>query len=192
VIRFLRLIATAVAVATLTAAAPAAAAQPTALAAAVDSSYRTSHARWRASEGAFSSWTLQGVARGVDGRLRLDPTTAASGSDPHPPGGYLGGNFSNGGSFVVGEAVSPVAAAPITFSEAIASWNAHAPPGSWVEVQMRVRTAGRFTKYYNLGVWAADSSTVRRHSVRAQGDADGLWPWTPSSSTRSSPPTSTR
>jgi hypothetical protein len=166
VIRFLRFATAALVVATLTAAAPAATA--------ADSSYRTDHARWRASEGAFSSWALNGVEYGGDGKLRLDAATAAVGTDPYPPSGYLGGNFYNGSGFVVGEAVSPVTAAAFNFSEAIASWNAQTPPGSWLEVQMRARTGGRFTKYYNLAIWAADTSTVQRHSVRAQGDADGF------------------
>ncbi len=164
--RFFRWTAMALAAAALVGVAPATATD--------ESSYRTSHAHWRASEQAFSSWTLNGVSHAADGSLRLDPATASSGSDPYPPGGYLGGNFYNGGSFVVGEAMSPVVAAPISFSEAIASWNAQTPLGSWLEVQMRARTAGHFTKYYNLGVWAADSSTVQRHSVRTQGDADGF------------------
>jgi len=35
------------------------------------------------------------------------------------------------------------------------------------------RTRGRWTGWYNLGVWASDSSTIERHSVKRQGDADG-------------------
>jgi hypothetical protein len=31
---------------------------------------------------------------------------------------------------------------------------------------------GRLTKWYSAGVWAADRSTVARHSVKDQGDAD--------------------
>ena len=38
-------------------------------------------------------------------------------------------------------------------------------------MQLRARVGSRFTKFYNLGIWAEDSSTVQRHSVRAQGTA---------------------
>ncbi len=136
--------------------------------------YQTRHLRWRAAEGGFDGWALTGADRTGGGAVRLDRARAEPGNDPYAPGGYLGGNYYNGGSFVVGEAVSPVQAAPIAFSEAIVSWNATTPPGTWIEVQMRARTGGRFTKFYNLGIWASDSSTVQRHSVRAQGDADGF------------------
>ncbi len=136
--------------------------------------YQTRHLRWRAAESGFDSWALTGANRSGSGALRLDRATAESGTDPYAPGGYLGGNYYNGGSFIVGEALSPVQAAPIAFSEAIVSWNATTPPGTWIEVEMRALAGGRFTKFYNLGIWASDSSTVPRHSVRAQGDADGF------------------
>ena len=135
--------------------------------------YRTSVVRWRGSERAFSTWTLDGAHLGPAGRLRLDEATAAPGVDPYPAGGYLGGNYYNAGSFIVGEATSPVTASSHGFAEAITSWNADTPAGTWIEVQLRARVEGRFTKFYNLGIWAEGSSTVQRHSVRAQGDADG-------------------
>ena len=135
--------------------------------------YRTSLVRWRGAEGAFSTWALSGTGLDPAGRLRLDESTAVPGVDPYPAGGYLGGNYYNAGSFVVGEAISPVTTSSHGFAEAITSWNADTPSGTWIEVQLRAQVDGRFTKFYNLGIWAEDSSTVQRHSVRAQGDADG-------------------
>jgi hypothetical protein len=38
---------------------------------------------------------------------------------------------------------------------------------------MRAKLDGRWTKWYNLGIWAADTGTIQRHSVRLQGDNDG-------------------
>ncbi len=38
---------------------------------------------------------------------------------------------------------------------------------------MRAQIGGRWTTWYNLGVWAADSGTVQRHSVSGQTDGDG-------------------
>ena len=137
-------------------------------------SYQTSLMRWRAAQGDFANWTRAGTALTAAGELRLDSATATPGTDPYGPGGYRGATFYNGAGFLVGQATSPLIATPEGFSEAIASWNARTPAGTWVETLIRAEIDGRFTKYYNLGVWASDSSTVARHSVRAQGDADGF------------------
>ncbi len=137
--------------------------------------YQTSLTRWRAAGGDFGAWSLAGAALTAGGELTLDPGTATPGVDPFGPGGYLSGTYYNGGAFVVGQATSPVTATPEGFSEAIASWSADTPEGTWVETLIRAKVdGGRFTKYYNLGIWASDSSTVARHSVRRQGDADGF------------------
>jgi hypothetical protein len=140
---------------------------------AASAGYRTGFARWRAASGGFSSWQRQGVALAADGTLQLDLQAADAGSDPYAPGSYNGHNFYNGGSFLVGEATSPEMPASFGFTPAIASWNASTPAGTWVETQIRANVGARWTKWYNLGVWAADSSTIQRHSVNAQGDADG-------------------
>ncbi len=141
-------------------------------AAAADSVYQTGLAHWRAADGGFAGWSRAGVSL-TRGRLELDPATATAGSDPYAPGAYYGHNFYNGGTFVVGEATSPEVAAAFPFTEAIASWNADTPAGTWIETLIRVRVATRWTKWYNLGVWAADSGSVERHSVSLQGDGDG-------------------
>jgi hypothetical protein len=135
--------------------------------------YQTGFTRWRAADDGFGSWDLDGVALATSGELGFAPGTAASGTDPYPSGGYYGGNFYNGGSFWVGEATSPEIPVNFAFTEAIASWNANTPPGTWVETQMRAQLGGRWTKWYNLGIWAADVDTIQRHSVRLQGDGDG-------------------
>ena len=133
------------------------------------SSYTTSLTRWTS----FSGWTLSGTRIDANGALALDVPSAVSGTDPHGAGGYSGGNFYNGASFVVGEATSPIVVPASTFYEAIPSWNGATPAGTWVELQLRARVGGVWTKYYNLGVWDDDNSTVRRHSVNAQGDSAG-------------------
>jgi hypothetical protein len=129
--------------------------------------------RWQGSQGEFSSWQRSGVSLAADGALQVDPQTAVAGTDPYAAGAYNGGNFYNGGSFRVGEATSPVMLAGFGFREAIPSWEAETPTGTWVETQMRAQISGVWTKWYNLGVWAADYSTVRRHSVSGQGDTNG-------------------
>jgi hypothetical protein len=136
--------------------------------------YATGFTRWRAADSGFAAWQRSGVSIAADGSLQFDLQTAQAGSDPYPAGGYNGRNFYNGGNFVVGEALSPVTATSFGFLEAIASWNAVVPAGSWIETQIRAQLAGRWTKWYNLGIWAADDSTIERHSVNLQGDGDGF------------------
>jgi Peptidase_C39 like family len=137
--------------------------------------YETGFVRWRAADYGFSGWTLSGVKLNTSGALDFDAATASAGSDPYAPGSYNGGNYYNGGSFKVGEATSPEISTTFNYQEAIASWNASTPAGSWVEIQFRAQYGGaRWSKWYILGIWAFDYSTIHRHSVRLQGDSDGF------------------
>ena len=130
-------------------------------------SYQTGFDRWRAAENGFAGWTLSGVALG-GGALTLDPATAVAGSDPAVE---TGPNYYNGGNYVVGTATSPVLSTDFPYREAIASWNATTPIGTWIEVRITPRIGGALHgKEFVLGIWASDSSTVERHSVAAQGD----------------------
>jgi peptidase C39-like protein len=136
--------------------------------------YKTGFIRWRAAEGGFGQWTLNGgVMLNASGALEFDVATASSGIDPL--GGYNGRNYYNGGPYLVGEADSPVITVnDFNYKEAIPSWNADTPPGSWIEVQFRAQYGTRWSKWYVLGIWASDTLTVARHSVNAQGDSDGF------------------
>ena len=136
--------------------------------------YQTGFIRWRATDKGFSGWTLNGVKRNKSGALEFDKATASPGTDPFAPAGYYGGNYYNGGSFLVGEATSPEITGTFSYTEAIASWNAATPVGAWLEVQFRAQYGTRWSKWYVLGIWASDYSTIRRHSVKLQGDSDGF------------------
>lgn len=138
-----------------------------------DADYQTGFVRWRSIENGFADWALNGVRLTASGAMELDRATALASSDPYEPGTYHGGNYYNGEAFLVGEATSPEVETAFDFQEAIASWNAITPAGSWLEIEFRARYAERWSKWYVLGIWAADSSTVRRHSVQEQGDGDG-------------------
>ena len=136
--------------------------------------YRTGFTRWRATSGDFSTWTRKaGTTINADGSLGFDADTAQSGNDPYPPGGYNGRNYYNGGSYLVGEAWSPEIDTSFNFTEAIASWNASTPDGTWIEMQVRAQYETHWSKWYILGIWASGTQTVERHSVRSQGDTDG-------------------
>ncbi|HEY9527693.1 MAG TPA: hypothetical protein VIR02_11445, partial [Anaerolineales bacterium] len=121
--------------------------------------YQTGFIRWRAAQGGFSGWALNGVKLNT-GALEFDPATASAGVDPYGPGTYNGGNYYNGGSFFVGEATSPEISTAFSYKEAIASWNASTPAGSWVEIQFRAQYGTRWSKWYILGIWAGDDSTI--------------------------------
>ena len=138
-----------------------------------DSLFQTGFIRWRAAENGFHDWVLNGVKLN-GGELEFDPATATAGNDPYPAGTYNGRNYYNGSSFFVGEAISPEITTTFNYKDAIASWNATTPAGSWVEVQFRAQYGTRWSKWFVLGIWAADTSTMARHSVNAQGDTDGL------------------
>ncbi|GAA2397086.1 peptidase C39 family protein [Nonomuraea africana] len=59
-------------------------------------------------------------------------------------------------------------------AELVPSWTARTPPGSWLEVELRARTAdGRRTRWYVLGRWAETCADIHRTSLPGQGDEDG-------------------
>jgi hypothetical protein len=134
--------------------------------------YRTTTLRWRAADDGMAEWPRASVDLNEDGALALDPYRAAGEFDRHP-GSYHGRNYHNGAHFVTGEAMSPLTPVDFPFSAAIASWDVDTPPGSWIEMQLRVRMGQSLTKFFSLGVWASDDSTVEPHSVDRQGDPDG-------------------
>jgi peptidase C39-like protein len=138
-----------------------------------EAGYQTGFVRWRAADSGFGSWTLNGgVLRNSNGELQFDNTSAVNENDPYAAGTYNGGNYYNGGSFKVGEATSPEITANFNFNEAISSWNANTPAGSWIEVQFRAQYGADWSKWYVMGIWAADDSTIRRHSVNGQSDTN--------------------
>jgi hypothetical protein len=57
-----------------------------------------------------------------------------------------------------------------SFTQAIVSWEASAPDGTWIEVRARALVDGRWTRNYVMGVW---SESPMRHSVEAQKDESG-------------------
>ena len=139
---------------------------------AADPGYRTSQFFWRAVDGALDVWERgPGATRTEDRRLALDPATAQAATDA--AGGYHGKHYYNGGPYVFGEVTSPMTPAGFGITRAVPSWNADTPPGSWIEVSVRAQLpGGKLTRWYSAGVWAADRSTVARHSVKGQSDDD--------------------
>ncbi len=118
----------------------------------LQNAYQTDFVRWRAADNHFDGWQRSGVSLAPDGTLRLDPATAIPSSDPYPLGGYDGRSFYNGGSFIVGEALGPVVPVAFDVNEVIPSWNADTPPGTWIELQTRVKIGEDWSAWYNMGI----------------------------------------
>jgi hypothetical protein len=57
--------------------------------------------------------------------------------------------------------------------ELIPTWQAETPPGSWLELQLRARSGGRWSGFYRVAAWDSAPSGSRRGSFPAQQDADG-------------------
>lgn len=63
----------------------------------------------------------------------------------------------------------PETAAP-PFTELVPSWNASTPAGSSLNLEVRVRQAGGWTRWYSFGTWTSEGE---RGSVDGQKDAAG-------------------
>ncbi|UUU35297.1 peptidase C39 family protein [Streptomyces sp. CA-210063] len=72
---------------------------------------------------------------------------------------------------------SPVHRLAVPATEVIASWNAHTPDGTWVQIELRgTYSDGTDTPWYVLGRWAAGDQDIRRTSVDGQEDGkSSIW-----------------
>ncbi|MEU9062975.1 peptidase C39 family protein [Streptomyces sp. NPDC048430] len=72
---------------------------------------------------------------------------------------------------------SPVHRSAVPATEVIASWNAHTPQGTWIQVELRGSYSdGTDTPWYMMGRWAAGDTDIRRTSVDDQTDGrSSVW-----------------
>ena len=76
-----------------------------------------------------------------------------------------------GRRYAWGRWTAPWTASPFGLTELVSSWSATTPGDSWVEIQVRGRSAdGRTSSWDTLGRWTSGDATVRRTSVGGQGD----------------------
>ena len=54
----------------------------------------------------------------------------------------------------------------------IPSWNGRTPSDTWLQMEMRVRSGGSWTRWWDMGVWAKGADTIKRHSVDSQRAGD--------------------
>ncbi len=77
----------------------------------------------------------------------------------------------DGRRYDVARWTSPWVSPGFDFTELVASWSARTPGTSWIEVQVRGRSAaGARTSWDVLARWAAKDTHLRRHSVSGQPD----------------------
>ena len=96
-----------------------------------------------------------------------------AGTDPMPSGLPTGVTYYNGGSFYYGTMVSPEVPMRAPIDHLIASWNATTPPGTWLQLRVRVRLPTGLSGWYRLPIWSSDPATVKRHSVKVAADDTG-------------------
>ncbi len=72
-----------------------------------------------------------------------------------------------------GSLTSPVHEASACFDTLLPSWNAKTPAGTWLGLEVRVRSGGAWTDWFDMGIWASGTESVERHSVK--GQESGGW-----------------
>ncbi|WP_425836299.1 peptidase C39 family protein [Streptomyces fractus] len=78
------------------------------------------------------------------------------------------------------EWLSPVHALSVPATEVIASWNAHTPKATWIQIELQgTYTDGATTPWYVMGRWTAgddEDADIRRTSVDDQSDGkSSIW-----------------
>ncbi|MEU1479728.1 peptidase C39 family protein [Streptomyces sp. NPDC005760] len=71
----------------------------------------------------------------------------------------------------------PVRRLAVPSTEVIASWNAHTPAGTWIQIELKgTYSDGTATPWYVMGRWAAGDGDIKRTSVDDQTDGrSSVW-----------------
>ncbi|MEU1039984.1 peptidase C39 family protein [Streptomyces sp. NPDC005907] len=150
------------------AAGPAAAAAPTRSAKApnslVDLHAWTSYPDWRS-----------GAARGTRAVAGARPGLVIA--TPAGPTDYTDPHTGRTAAWEYATWTSPVHRLTVPATEVIASWNAHTPAGTWLQIELTgTYSDGTDTPWYVMGRWAAGDQDIRRTSVDGQSDGrSSIW-----------------
>lgn len=124
------------------------------------------YTRWTSSAD-FATGVSDGVATAGDTLTMAAPVGTVDYTDPFGDGSARRYDYS--------QWTSPLMTPGYAATEAIPSWSADTPGGTWIQINMRgVTQEGSFTKWYIMGRWAADDSEIHPTSVPAQGDDNGF------------------
>lgn len=124
----------------------------------VDNRFWSSYTDWRCGSAAGAT-----AVAGLRPGLVLDsPVSRTDYTDPHT------GRTS---AWEYASWTSPVHTPNVPATEVIASWNAHTPPGTWIQVELSgTYSDATATPWYVLGRWASGDGDIRRTSVDDQTD----------------------
>ncbi|MFJ3823978.1 peptidase C39 family protein [Streptomyces nodosus] len=124
----------------------------------VDDHAWTTHHDWR-------SGTAQGVrpvAGTRPGAVIATPAGRTDYTDPHT---------GRTATWEYATWTSPVHRLSVPATEAVVSWNAHTPAGTWLGIELKgTYSDGTDTPWYVMGRWAAGDQDIRRTSVDGQTD----------------------
>ncbi|MGN9793780.1 peptidase C39 family protein [Streptomyces sp. OZ13] len=135
------------------AAAPARRTQPL-----VDNRFWSSYTDWRCGDRAGT----KAVAGRRPGVVIAQPAGTTDYTDPHT---------GTTATWEYATWTSPVHRSRVPATEAIASWNADTPAGTWLQVELSGEYSdGAATPWFVMGRWAAGDQDIRRTSVDDQGD----------------------
>ncbi|MFD3655936.1 peptidase C39 family protein [Streptomyces sp. NPDC058620] len=137
---------------------------PTAAAPQVDNRFWNTYTDWRCGSGSGT----RVVAGRRPGLVISAPTGLRDYTDPHT------GTTS---SWEYATWTSPVHRSKVPATEVIASWNADAPAGTWIQIELLGSYSdGTDTPWYVMGRWAAGDGDIRRTSVDDQSDGkSSIW-----------------
>jgi hypothetical protein len=122
---------------------------------------------WDFGDGDPAGGAHAGTAVSGGALTMTSPTGTRSYDDPFDPAGAA--------SYDQSSWTSPLVDPTFGITELVASWNAHTPGGSWVEVSVQGVADGVSSKSYVLGRWADhDTSTPAFHPTSLGGQADEL------------------
>ncbi|MDQ1043836.1 peptidase C39 family protein [Streptomyces sp. V4I2] len=130
----------------------------------VDNRFWTTYAHWRGGT-AQGTRAVAGVRPGV---VIGTPAGTADYTDPHT---------GRTAAWEYATWTSPVHDLAVPATEAIATWNAHTPAGTWLQVELKgTYSDGTDTPWYVMGRWAAGDQDIRRTSVDDQSDdKSSIW-----------------
>ncbi|MFI5619060.1 C39 family peptidase [Streptomyces sp. NPDC051567] len=124
----------------------------------VDNRFWYAYGHWKA--GHHQGTTAVGGARpGLEFGAPAGRTTY---TDPHT---------GRGGEWEYATWTSPVHRSTVPATEAVTSWNARTPAGTWTQTELRCAYSdGTSTPWYVMGRWASGDEDIRRTSVDGQSD----------------------
>ncbi|MFF2190437.1 peptidase C39 family protein [Streptomyces sp. NPDC058155] len=130
----------------------------------VDNRFWSSATDWRGGT-ANGTKVLSGSRSGL---VIATPAGSTDYTDPHT---------GKAGTWEYATWTSPVHRSKVPATEAIASWNADTPAGTWIQTELRgTYSDGKATPWYVMGRWASGDGDIRRTSVDDQtDDRSSVW-----------------